>query len=120
MIRAYRLTTGPDENSHVEAGSVATNFHVDVETIHFEESPAHSAYQWHDAPTPQYVITLSGVLEFTTVGGEMFTLNPGDVLLALDNTGRGHKWRLVNDDPWRRAYVTFKSGVELNFTPDPK
>jgi hypothetical protein len=32
--------------------------------------------------------------------GESFTLRPGDVLLAEDHTGSGHKWRLINDEPW--------------------
>jgi len=67
---------------------------------------------------PQYVITLAGVLEFTTVGGETFTIHPGDVLLAEDHTGSGHKWRLINDDPWKRAYVVFKEGANTHFVPD--
>jgi len=70
------------------------------------------------APIPQYVITLSGVLEFTTVGGETFTIRRGDVLLAVDHTGSGHKWRLINDEPWKRAYVVFKQGADTHFVPD--
>ena len=63
-------------------------------------------------------ITLAGVLEFTTVGGETFTIHPGDVLLAEDHTGSGHKWRLINDEPWKRAYVVFKEGADTQFVPD--
>jgi hypothetical protein len=118
MIRAYRLYTGPDGNSHVIPGAVNGDRLVDAESIHFKESAAHSTYDWHNDPTPQYVITLSGVLEFTTVGGETFTIRPGDVLLAEDHTGSGHKWRLVNDEPWRRAYVIFKAGANTQFVPD--
>jgi quercetin dioxygenase-like cupin family protein len=64
------------------------------------------------------VITLAGVLEFTTVGGETFTIHPGEVLVAEDHTGSGHKWRLINDEPWRRAYVVFKQGADTQFVPD--
>jgi quercetin dioxygenase-like cupin family protein len=67
----------------------------------------------------RYVITLSGVLEFTTKGGETFTLRPGDVLVAEDHTGSGHKWRMINDEPWRRAYVVYQPGVGTHFVPDP-
>lgn len=118
MIRAYRLYTGPDGNSHVIPGSVNGGKLVDAQSIHFKETPPHSIFDWHNDPIPQYVITLSGVLEFMTVGGETFTLCPGDVLLAEDYTGSGHKWRLINDEPWKRAYVIFKEGANTQFVPD--
>jgi quercetin dioxygenase-like cupin family protein len=118
MIRAYRLYTGADGNSHVVAGSVNEGPLVDTESIHFKETAAHSSYDWHNDPVPQYVITLAGVLEFSTVTGETFTIHPGEVLLAEDHTGSGHKWRLVNDEPWKRAYVIFKKGANTQFLPD--
>jgi quercetin dioxygenase-like cupin family protein len=119
MIRAYRLYTGSDGKSHVVRGSVGAGKLVEAESILFKETPAHSSLDWHDAPANQYVITLAGVLEFTTVGGETFTIHPGEVLVAQDTTGSGHKWRLVNDEPWKRAYVVFKEGTDTQFTPDP-
>ena len=118
MIRAYYLYTGADGNSHVQRGSVSGNELVQADSIEFKETPAHSSYDWHPDPIPQYVLTLSGILEFTTVGGEVFTITPGDVLLATDQTGSGHKWRLVNDEPWKRAYVVFKTGADTHFIPD--
>jgi quercetin dioxygenase-like cupin family protein len=119
MIRAYYLYTGDDGNSHVQRGSIAEGALVGAESIHFKETPPHSSFDWHNDPTPQYVITLAGVLEFTTVGGETFTIHPGDILLAVDHTGSGHKWRLINDEPWKRAYVIFKTGADTHFVPDP-
>jgi quercetin dioxygenase-like cupin family protein len=118
MIRAYRLYTGPDGHSHVVRGSITNHETVKAISIHFEESPPHSSLDWHNAPTTQYVITLSGALEFVTHGGESFTINPGEILIALDTTGTGHKWRLLNDEPWRRGYVAFDKTVDLNFQPD--
>jgi quercetin dioxygenase-like cupin family protein len=118
MIRAYRLYTGADGNSHVVRGSVSGDALVEAESILFKETPAHASLDWHTAPVPQYVITLAGVLEFTTRGGETFTIRPGDVLLAVDYTGSGHQWRLINDEPWKRAYVVFKKGADTHFIPD--
>jgi quercetin dioxygenase-like cupin family protein len=120
MIRVYRLYTGTDGNSHVTRGSVNGDKLVDAESIHFKETAPHSTFDWHNDPIPQYVLTLSGVLEFSTAGGETFTIRPGDVLLAEDHTGSGHKWRLVNDEPWKRAYVIFKKGADTQFVPDAK
>jgi len=88
---------------------------TDVVAIHFKETPAHSSYDWHNDPEPQYVITLSGTLEFTTRDGETFIMRPGDVLVAIDHIGTGHKWRLIDDQPWRRAYVVLKPGAKDSF-----
>jgi quercetin dioxygenase-like cupin family protein len=118
MIRAYRLSTGPDGDSHVERGSISGDVLVAAESIMFRETPPHSSFDWHNDPVPQYVITLTGVLEFTTRGGETFTIHPGDVLLAVDHTGTGHKWRLVDDEPWKRAYVVFKTGTDTKFVAE--
>lgn len=132
MIKTYRLYTGFDGNSHVVSrprrscknknqlvpGSVSGDKLVEAESILFKETPAHSSFDWHNDPIPQYVITLAGVLEFTTAGGETFTIHPGDVPLAVDHTGSGHKWRLIDDQPWKRAYVVFKSCADTHFVPE--
>jgi quercetin dioxygenase-like cupin family protein len=115
MLHAFKLYTGPDNASHVLEGTVAENDPTDVVAIHFKETPSHSSFDWHDAPVPQYVITLSGTLEFTTRDGATFVVHPGDVLVAADNAGSGHKWRLIDDQPWRRAYVVLKPGARDSF-----
>jgi hypothetical protein len=54
----------------------------------------------------------------------MWTGEDGDSLfeegwidLAQDNSGTGHTWRLIGDDPWRRAYVVYENGADLHFKP---
>ena len=118
MIRAYQLYTGKDGHSHVIPGRIAGNEVIGAESVLYEESVPYASLDWHNAPTTQYVITLSGILEFTTRGGEKFTINPGEILVALDTTGSGHKWRLTNDQPWKRAYVAFKEGTKIDFRAD--
>ena len=119
MIRAYLLETGPDGGSHVRRGSIRADALVGAQSISFSETAAHASLDWHTAPAAQYVITLSGTLEFTTRDGESFVLCPGEVLIATDQTGSGHEWRLVDDAPWRRAYVIFAPGADPQFIPDP-
>jgi quercetin dioxygenase-like cupin family protein len=114
-IRAFKLYTGPDNASHVLEGTVDEKVRVDVVAIHFMESPAHSSSDWHNDPEPHYVISLSGTLEFTIHDGETFVVRPGDVLLGENNVGAGHKWRLIDDQPWRRAYVVLKPGAKDSF-----
>jgi quercetin dioxygenase-like cupin family protein len=114
-IRAFKLYTGPDHASHVIEGTIDERDRTQVVTIHFKETPAHSSEDWHHSPEAQYVITLSGTLEFTTRNGETFVLRPGDVLLSEDDVGSGHKWRLIDDQSWRRAYVVMKPGAKDSF-----
>jgi quercetin dioxygenase-like cupin family protein len=117
MLHAFKLYTGPDGGSHVVEGTLDERQRTDVVAIHFKDTPPHSSLGWHDAPEAQYVITLSGTLEFTTRDGETFVMRPGDVLVATDDTGSGHKWRLIDDAPWRRAYVVLKAGARDSFVP---
>ncbi|MGB6068617.1 MAG: cupin domain-containing protein [Desulfomonilaceae bacterium] len=105
MIRCIHLFTGSDGRSHVEETTIPMDVLQTATAVHFEETAAGSALDWHTAPCVQYVITLSGTLEFTTRDGETFVLHPGDVLFAADTTGSGHRWRLIDDQPWRRVYV---------------
>jgi quercetin dioxygenase-like cupin family protein len=116
-MHAFKLYSGPDNASHLLEGELSLDRRTDVVAVHFKESPPHSAFDWHDAPEPQYVITLAGTLEFTTRDGETFILRPGDVLVATDTAGTGHKWRLVDDQPWRRCYVVLRPGAPDLFVP---
>jgi len=109
-----RLFTGKDGESHFEEGtldlpklegSAHRSRSYGAREVSFEESPPGSSLDWHRAPTRQYVITLSGTLEFETRLGKTFTLAPGIILLAEDTEGGGHRWRLTDDQPWRRVYV---------------
>jgi quercetin dioxygenase-like cupin family protein len=118
MIRAYYLYTGEDGHSYFKSGSVNELTWTETTSISFRETPAGSAYEWHTAPAVQYVLTLSGELEFTTSKGEIFILKTGDVLIATDITGKGHRWRIIGDDPWKRTYVKFDKVSEFNFLPD--
>src|SRR5271170_4551341 len=113
MIKAYHLYTGPDGHSHVTTGTIINHEVIAVESIRFAETAAPASLD-HTAPTTQYVITLQGVLEFSTHTGETFTLRPGEILIAEDTTGSGHKWHL-NEVAWKRVYVAFKPGTKINF-----
>lgn len=110
-MQAFKLYTGKDNASHVLEGTLTLDQRTDVMAVHFKESPPHSTFDWHDAPTAQYVITLTGTIEFTTRDGDTFILHPGDVPVATDDTGSGHKWRLIGDAPWRRCYIVLRPGA---------
>lgn len=129
MIRCVRIWTGEDGNSLFEEGLVdlASGERGDVlskavaaSSISFRETRSGGAFAPHNAPTRQFVITLSGTLEFRTATGATFLIRPGDLLLAEDTSGTGHSWRLMDDKPWRRAYVIIGSDIAVPFVKTPQ
>jgi quercetin dioxygenase-like cupin family protein len=118
------LWTGSDQNSHFEDGYIdleagtrgdQLSDKLAVATISFQETASGGSFAWHNAPTRQLVITLSGTLDFQTRNGEHFVLRSGDILLAEDTAGSGHTWKLTDDQPWRRAYVILDPGASVPF-----
>lgn len=124
MIRCVRIWTGDGGDSLFEEGTIdlprgergdALSGTVPAAGVSFRETAPGGSFSPHQAPTRQYVVTLSGTLEFRTAAGASFTIRPGDVLLAEDTTGSGHSWRLVDGQPWRRVYVVLAPGAEVPF-----
>jgi hypothetical protein len=125
MIRCIRLWSGLDGESHFEEGAIdlepgprgdALSGKFPVVAASFQETSADPKLGWHRDPARQLVITLSGTLEFTTHDG-LFSLRPGDILFTEDTSGRGHDWRLIGDQPWRRLYAVLDKETAVPFRP---
>jgi len=56
-------------------------------------------------------------LDFETRTGLHFILRPGDILYAEDTAGGGHRWKLTDDQPWRRAYVVLAADASVPSRP---
>ena len=98
MVRCVRMWTGEDGDSLFEEGSIelaggvrgdSVGEPVAAVELSFQETRSGGSYEWHQDPVPRFVITLAGTLEFEMKSGATFTIGPGDVLLAQDNTGSG-------------------------------
>jgi hypothetical protein len=124
MIRCVRIWTGQGGNSQFEEGTIdlpkgergdILSDKIMSSSISFRETRSGGTFAPHDAPARQFVITLSGTIECKTARDKIFTMRSGDILLAEDTTGTGHSWRLVDDQPWRRAYVILAPNVAVPF-----
>ena len=117
MLHAFKLTTGPDNASHVAEGPVTENDRTDVIAIHFEETPPHSSFDWHDAPSRN---TSSRFWERSSSP----RATARHFLAPRRRAGRHGLWEWtqvagIDDQPWRRAYVVLKPGAGNSFVPKP-
>jgi quercetin dioxygenase-like cupin family protein len=105
----YRLYTGSDGQSHIEAvdlsqtpdwtkGQATTN-------IAFREAAVGNFSDWHAAPRRQYVIILSGQLEIGLGDGSKHIFGPGDARLVEDTTGKGHTTATHGNQPCVTATI---------------
>lgn len=124
MIRCVRIWEGNDGQSHFEEGAIhltagprgdMLSGMASATGVSFQETRAGGTFAWHDAPARQFVVTLTGTLDFQIRDGGHFAIRPGDILLAEDTAGGGHSWRLVDGESWRRVYVILAPGVSVPF-----
>jgi len=56
--------------------------------------------------TGEVGVNIEGMCAFTGEGRGIIHL-----LVADDTVGSGHKWRLIDEAPWRRCYIVLKPGA---------
>ena len=114
-MKITRLYTGKDGESHFEdidvplkdAGDIGMLSELHPATgIIFRETDEQYDYEWHTAPRRQYVIMLDGQVDIEVGSGEVRRFSTGDILLAEDTTGRGHRSRAVDNQRRKSIFVT--------------
>jgi hypothetical protein len=99
-ITVVHLHTGSDGRSHFTDRDLALEpvrrgLGVElldaVQGVLIRELPEDYSIGMHTAPRRQIVIQLSGEGSITTGDGSTRTFGPGDILLADDLTGEGHR-----------------------------
>lgn len=114
LLSYARLYTGADNETHFEDVTVAFTYQGDygskipsvwlsegglmeVAGFHFVSMPSGwVGGDWHPAPARQFIMPLSGEMEFEVSDGEKRVFGPGDVLLVEDTSGKGHRSRMVS------------------------
>jgi len=114
-ITVTRLYTGPDGESHFQDMDTPLTSKqtigrlsepIRATSIIFRETDGDYDYGWHHAPRRQYIINLEGEVEITVGDGTTRRFGTGDVILAEDQTGRGHISRAMNKRPRKSIFVT--------------
>jgi hypothetical protein len=102
-----RMYTGEDGKSHFEEldQHQSSKFflgRIDAQALVFKNNDNRDILGWHNAPRRQWCITLAGSVEIGIGDGTVKTFGPGDVFLAEDLSGQGHKALPKN---WVRAFI---------------
>ena len=108
-MRITRVYSGDDGESHFDELEIplrdlgeigAMSELIPGAGVVFRTTDAEYDLDWHPAPRRQFVVMLSGGgVELEIGSGEKRRLRAGDVLLAEDTTGRGHKSRAIDAEP---------------------
>jgi hypothetical protein len=116
-MRITRLYTGSDNQSHFDELEIQLesrgplgffNEPIGVKAFFFRKVPANYRYDWHNVVCREYVITLEGRAEIEVSSGEKRRFGKGDILLAEDISGQGHKTRVIGKKPWSQAFITLE------------
>ncbi len=114
-VKITRLYNGPENQSCFE------DIEIDLESkgplglfsepigakaVFFREIQPGYEYTWHNVVCREYVVTIEGQAEIEAGSGEKRRFGKGDVLLAEDMTGKGHRTRVIGRKPWRQIFVT--------------
>jgi len=100
-----RLYTGDDGNSYFEDVPIETpnanplgklSGANDVKHLFFRRSIPQT-YDWHPAPNELYIVYLTGEAEVEASGGETRIFKAGDILLATDTHGKGHRSTILTE-----------------------
>jgi hypothetical protein len=100
MGTIYCIYSGRDGRSHFSdaalalkadaIGNLSTGL-LGAKGWMYAESPAGRFVDWHTAGPGGVSVMLDGWMELETGGGEKRRLVAGDLLLALDTSGQGHR-----------------------------
>lgn len=121
-----RIYATPDGESHFQEVEVALEEAGEIGrlseawpagSVTFRETGSDYDYDWHHPPERQLVLLLDGAIEIEVSGGETRRFAGGDVLLAEDLTGRGHRTRAVEPGVRRSLFVSLPTHASIDYTP---
>jgi hypothetical protein len=100
-VKVVRVFADSDGESHFEdrdipmpdTGYGQASQDLPASAISFRQTPAGGVVDFHNPARRQFIIFLRGKAELEASDGTKRLLGPGDVLLADDTTGRGHRLR---------------------------
>ena len=103
-MKVIHVYTGDDNESHFEPADMTFDDHgrtvpeiADGVSVTFAERTAGSFTDFHVQPIKrQFIFYLTCTVELGMGDGTKLIMEPGDVLIGEDSTGRGHTSRVIS------------------------
>ena len=104
-MKVVRVFTGEDSQSHFEDIEIPLAQSSGIGSLSrlykgpgviFRQVDGTYDLDFHNAPRRQLVVNLQGSVEIEVGSGEKRQLHTGDILVAEDTTGQGHRSRAID------------------------
>jgi hypothetical protein len=122
-MKVVRVYTGDDGQSHFEDLDVPMESAglggrlsrlIAGQGVYFREVGGDYDLDFHTAPRRQFVVNLTGSVDITIGDGTTRRLGSGEILLAEDVSGQGHKSRAVDGQPRTCLFLPIDDGERLD------
>jgi len=119
-VTIARLVTGEDGESRFEDHTIAYDTAlgplrqtaaVPATAICFHWLPADYATDFQAVARPRLIMVIDGAATVEAGSGEARIFCPGDLLEAIDCSGRGHSVRAMEEQPFRAAVIELETGA---------
>ena len=121
-MQVVRVYTGDDSESHFEdveinleeaGGAGRVSKLIAGSGVIFREVDPTYDLDFHNAPRRQFVVNLSGSVDIEVGDGSVRRIGPGEILLAEDTAGRGHKSKAVDGQSRRCLFIPVDESVAI-------
>ena len=118
----FVFTPGDDRESHFEDVEIAVEAHgiggrlsklIAGSGVIFREVDGSYDLDFHSAPRRQFVVNLEGAVDITVGDGSVRRLGAGEILLAEDTHGHGHKSQAVDGEPRTCLFIPIDDDVAI-------
>lgn len=110
-VRVFHVHATPDGESHIDEIEVSPRAKPIPLTGMIVSAYHPTKVDWHNVPTPQFAVNMTGTLEVEVSSGQKQLIGPGDLVFLEDATGKGHITRLQS--PVSNLFIRVAPGFDL-------
>ncbi len=109
IFHVYATADGESHFEQITVGPTAASLPLtSLRAISYQPNKVN----WHNVPTPQFAINLTGYLQVEVSDGTKHKIGPGDLVYLEDAKGKGHVTRLLS--PVTALFIAPAPGFDVH------